>query len=131
MERRYAYDEAVAQNRSNFISGIMDGKLNILRPTGGALSSAELEVLLSKKGFQRLGDLRTLHLKDTAAREDKNGYEYLYSLPIQSLTREKAAALQKNADEAAVKLRSLRALTPQSMWLADLAALRAALKEKP
>ena len=54
------------------------------------------------------------------------GYDYLTKMPIRQLTAEKKAALEKQAHDLFVKIEALRGKTVQSIWLEELAELRAA-----
>ena len=136
--QKHAFDEAVATNKSSFVRRIIQGELNLLRN-----STASIIADLVKQGFQPMSELRTLHLKghgkndnlvpvggsvdgDTSKASDA-GFSYLLTMPIQSLTLERAAALETQAKEAAQRLSALRAQSPSDMWLQDLDALEAKL----
>ena len=57
-------------------------------------------------------------------------FDYLLSMPIWSLTKERAEALQAESAAKASEVRSLLATTPSQMWLTDLAHFEAALDQQ-
>ena len=63
----------------------------------------------------------------TQTQEQGGGYQYLTSMPIQSLTAERLTSLQQQAADSADRLQAILASTEASLWLADLDRLSEAL----
>ena len=86
-----------------FISGVAKVTIKVAK-----LSRKELESLLASQGFKAI---------------DK-----LISLPIYSLTLDKAQEAKDRLDAKTEELEAFRLETPESQWTKDLDALEAALK---
>jgi len=56
-----------------------------------------------------------------------NGYDYLLSMPLWSLTLEKVEALKAEKRKKEMELDTLSKITPKAMWLTDLDAFLVAL----
>ena len=110
LERRIASEtQRLEEERSTldeiyrFISGVAKGTIKVAK-----LSRKELESLLESQGFKAI---------------DK-----LVSLPIYSLTLDKAQEAKDRLDAKTKELEAFRLETPESQWTKDLDALEAALK---
>jgi len=58
-----------------------------------------------------------------------NGYDYLLSMPLWSLTLEKVEALKAEKKKKEVELENLAKITPKAMWITDLDAFLVSLFE--
>lgn len=139
-----ALDLLRLDNRQRFILMVVDGKLRIAKRAKADLMS-ELrakqfdEIFPKKKGNAAKKGSRSTSPEDDAAGEDDNskddpgennsGYDYLLSMPLWSLTRERVARLRKQRDEKQCELDEMRKITPQALWETDLATLEKALLE--
>lgn len=125
LERKYAFDEALASSRSRFIGCVLDGGLRLMKSTGGAISFTDMQANLIALKFMPYEDLVSTHLGSNALStdDDKKQFSYLLSLPIQSLTEERMLYLQEKAQQASAKLEKLRKQTIEMMWLEDLDSL--------
>lgn len=62
--------------------------------------------------------------------EPQGAYDYLLSMPIYSLTRERVELLQKERQEKETELNRLLAQTPKDLWRADLDAFEQGWRER-
>jgi hypothetical protein len=58
------------------------------------------------------------------------GYDYLLSMALSSLNMEQVAKLKQDADSKRLELEAIGSMTPETMWLRDLAELRACLQKE-
>jgi DNA topoisomerase-2 len=65
-------------------------------------------------------------LFESYSRDD--GFAYLLDMKLTSLTKERVEELTRSLASKEACLESLKATTPEQLWLADLAALRPALE---
>jgi DNA topoisomerase-2 len=115
-------------NKARFIMAVIDGDLKV-----NNRKKADLLQDLSSRGFDTIYAPK----KKTTTNEEENddeaptsigkGYDYLLSMPIWSLTFEKAEKLQSQLREKEQELEALRSATPESLWDKDLIALEAGL----
>jgi DNA topoisomerase II len=128
-------EELKLRNQSKFVSEIYSGNI-ALTSAGRPISTDSMNQTLREKGFAPQKDIDAIIAKylpisrsSATTTSDTDDYSYLLSLPIRSLTLERAQALQNRATQTQLELESLRALTPEEMWLAELQILREKLLE--
>lgn len=90
-------------NRARFIKSIIDDKIVVK-----GVKRAELEKVLTQMSFDR----------------DEGTFDYLLSMPIQTLTQEKYDDLCKKVDSKNKELERVISTTHEKMYRDDLAALR-------
>jgi|TARA_B110000208_G_scaffold156586_1_gene189975 hypothetical protein len=69
-------------------------------------------------------------VKDNVADSD-DGYSYLLSMPLSSLTSENVTRLEAESEKAEAAATTMRGLTPVQIWLAELDALEGAIAKLP
>ena len=121
----------------------------ILRVIAGSLvvsnrKKTELLEELKKTGFKLFAEKKQIKKDEDMTNENENendeqenssassvslsqGYDYLLSMKIWSLTMEKVHSLTVERDEKRNELEILMAKTPEDLWLEDLDALDDAL----
>lgn len=92
-------DMTEADAKRRFIEYVIAKKIPIL-----GIKKAELEKMLEKFEFPKIDD----------------GYNYLLNLPIQSLTAERAEALNKEVRSLEAKIKEYESLTVADMWNQEL-----------
>jgi DNA topoisomerase II len=129
-------EELKLRNQSKFVSEIYSGNI-ALTSAGRPISTDAMNQTLRARGFASQKEIDAIIAKYLpvsrssagASASDVDDYAYLLSLPIRSLTLERAQALQNRASQTQLELETLRALTPEEMWLTELLALREKLLE--
>ena len=117
-------------NQARFILMIIDGKL-VVSKKKKAILVQELRAHKFKAIGKNLNapkekDLDPLADEDEEKEEEENAelgaadYDYLLSMPIWSLTKERIDRLQKQIDEREAEIDTLSKLTPQDLWKKDL-----------
>lgn len=97
-------DEITMLNeKARFLKAIIDKKLKI-----GNLPKKDVLDWLEKNKFAKFG----------------GGYDYLTSMPIHNLTKERYEEILKQTDKKKIELKEVEAKTPKDMYLADLAELK-------
>ena len=89
-----------------FILYIIDNKLEINNKKRN-----DIEMKLIELGFPKLGKNKD---------DEKVSYDYLLSLPVYNLTKEKIDELKKNKDDKESEFNELNDLSPEEMWLHEL-----------
>ena len=120
--------------RMRFVREIVDGVL-VIR----GRKKAEIVKDLSTRGYPLLESANTATAESNAevevTEEGENnkevsgtakGYDYLLSMPIYSLTKEKIDQLARERDNKEAELNNLLARTPKDLWSADLDEFEAA-----
>jgi DNA topoisomerase-2 len=62
-----------------------------------------------------------------SSESDPSGYDYLLSMPLWSLTKERVDELRRQRDEKAKELERMRATRPTALWMQDLEQLEQVL----
>ena len=133
---RLAVDEEVCRNKARFVDSILDGSLTIISQGRAPKTDTELEKDLVEMEFAKMSKIRNRLLTGSesaeaqASDESQGGYSYLLSMPISSLTKQRAADLGAAATVALDKLTALSAASPQALWLADLEVLKQCLLKR-
>ena len=100
------------------------GEIELVDPkTKKSRSRSELASLLELRELPRL-------VKDNVADSD-DGYSYLLSMPLSSLTSENVTRLEAESEKAEAAATTMRGLTPVQIWLAELDALEGAIAKLP
>ncbi|GFR51194.1 hypothetical protein Agub_g13541 [Astrephomene gubernaculifera] len=134
MLRAAQLDQLRADNRMRFILAVVSGKLEVRNR-----KRADIERDLEAQGFDRMsktgaaakvpepsGDDGEDGDQPSASSASGASYDYLLSMSIYSLTKEKIAALQEEAARAAARVDYLASITGQHMWSQDLDEFEAA-----
>jgi DNA topoisomerase-2 len=92
-----------------FILYIIENKLEINNK-----KRAVIEEKLTEFGFPKLGKNKD---------DEKVSYDYLLSLPVYNLTKEKIDELKKNKDDKETEFNELNDLSPEEIWSNELGIL--------
>jgi DNA topoisomerase-2 len=93
--------------RARFTAAVVAGTLALL-----GRAKAELEAALEESAYPTFGD---------------DGFDYLLTMPVSSLTSERVQRLEADAVAKAAELYALRGTEPLDMWMKELDELEAAL----
>lgn len=97
------------QNKSRFLESIISGSLNLRnRP----LKEIEEEI-------EHSGMIRLAHSKS-----DSPSYDYLMSIPLSGLTKEKCDELKKEISTITTRMTELKNKTSKDLWMEDLMEFR-------
>ena len=113
------HEHRMLSAKVRFIQEIIVKTLDVMN-----VKMSDLERQLADKEYPRDDDADA----DATESDDATpagGYDYLTKMPIRQLTAEKKSALEKQAHDLNVKIEALREKTVQSIWLEELAELRA------
>eukprot|EP00536_Pseudo-nitzschia_multiseries_P002545 jgi/Psemu1/235795/estExt_Genewise1.C_340082 len=134
------YKSAVLKNKARFIQLVSEGKFDLM---SGQLTEEKSVSELKSLGFKTFDELKSLrnqnrvHEKliegglsestdDEVTEEnhsDKSSFDYLFKMPLSSLTSDKISALTKEASETESNLNEIRDLRSEELWLSDLEKL--------
>jgi DNA topoisomerase-2 len=98
---------ALVTNKAKFIKDIIDGKLKI--------NNVPKDKIIA---YLKTNDYDTVH----------GSYDYLLSMAIHSLTKERYEKLLQEKEGCIIALKTLKATDPKEMYLNDLKKLKAAIK---
>ncbi len=141
MSKKFALEEAISRNKSRFVDEIIRGDLSIINSNNGSgIKENELQRILVDKRYPKMKELRNISSinsndifdvvqESEQSTETENDYEYLYSMPIHSLTEAKAIELRKQSEISTRKYNELKANTPEDLWISDLNELSNKLKK--
>jgi DNA topoisomerase II len=118
-------EELKLRNQSKFVSEIYSGKIDLVS-SGRPVPSEVMNQNLRARGYSPQAEIDSIvakYLPLNRSSSEAEDYSYLLSLPIRSLTLERADALQNRALQTQSDLQTLRALTPEGIWLAELQIL--------
>jgi DNA topoisomerase-2 len=93
-----------------FILYIIENKLEINNK-----KKNDIEIKLDEMSFPKLGKNKD---------DDKISYDYLLSLPVYNLTKEKIDELKKNKNDKETEFNELNNLSPEEMWSNELELLK-------
>lgn len=96
-------DVKFLSNRARFIKAIVDKELNV-----NGVKKADLVAMLSSMGFDK----------------EEDTFDYLLTMPIQTLTKEKYEELCKKVDVKHKELEKVKRTTHEKMYRDDLSLLR-------
>ncbi|CAG8462855.1 12168_t:CDS:10, partial [Ambispora leptoticha] len=115
------------ENKYRFVTMIIDGQLEIKNK-----KHAEVVALLDHHKFRRFENTQKNHAQssttstDDEENEEENdnglGYDYLLTMPIRSITYERAKKLKEERDQKNEEMNSLRGLSAKDLWNNDLEA---------
>jgi len=130
------YKSAVLKNKARFIQLVSEGKIDLI---GGQMSEEKTVSQLKSFGCNTVDELKAfrnntiIHEKlieddfswseDEVKEEnqnDKSSFDYLFKMPLSSLTSNKISALMKEASETESNLNKIRDLRSEELWLSDL-----------
>ncbi|CAL8463907.1 g3442 [Coccomyxa elongata] len=120
-------------NETRFILAVVSGDLVVSNR-----KKADIVADLEREGYDKMPVnkkavvVASLDDHDEGAEEAivEINFDYLLSMPINSLTLEKVQALQEEADRQAAEVARLHATTPPQLYNRDLDAFEAALAER-
>ncbi|KAK9790352.1 hypothetical protein WJX73_001002 [Symbiochloris irregularis] len=126
-------------NRVRFILAVIAGEVVISNR-----KRAEIEAQLDAEGYDRMpntkkgqttvdlqkGEVPGEELSEEAAAAVKLSFDYLLSMALWSLTAEKVAALQAEAEEQEAEVARVEATTPADLYREDLQAFEDAMDER-
>jgi DNA topoisomerase-2 len=92
-----------------FILFIIENKLEINNK-----KKLDIETKLIELGFPKIGKSKD---------DDKVSYDYLLSLPVYNLTKEKIDELKQNKDDKETEFNELNSITPEEIWTSELNTL--------
>ncbi|VEU35638.1 unnamed protein product [Pseudo-nitzschia multistriata] len=138
------YKSEVLKNKARFIQLVSDGKIHLV---GGQMTEEKTVSELTSFGFRTVEELNSLrnnnsiHDKlagcdvgpsenDEVVEENYNGkssFDYLFKMPLSSLTSDRISALMKEAAETESNLNDIRGLRSEELWLSDLDKLASRL----
>ena len=98
---------ALVTNKARFIKDIIDGKLKI--------NNVPKDKIIA---YLKTNDYDTVH----------GSYDYLLSMAIHSLTKERYEKLLQEKEGCIIALKTLKATDPKEMYLTDLKKLKASIK---
>jgi DNA topoisomerase II len=101
---RWGQDRKIAEERARFIRYVIKGTLKL---SGRPVASVERDLENDEKPFLKVDD----------------SYDYLLSMPMRSLTKEKAEELEAKAEAARLKVSELKAKTEVDLWADDLKSM--------
>jgi DNA topoisomerase-2 len=100
----WGQDRKVAEERARFIRMVIKGDIKLMnRP----VALVERDLGSRDRPFLKVDD----------------SYDYLLSMPMRSLTKEKAEELDAKAEAARIKVSTLRARTEVDLWADDLTSI--------
>jgi len=115
-------------NQAKFILEFVEGKLIISRR-----KESEIAKDLVSRGYKRIFKKKK---KDVGAQEEEEhedtsleGYDYLVSMNIRSLTLEKVESLRQKLMTKKTELEKLEKTSPEDLWEADLVEFEKCLQE--
>eukprot|EP00980_Cylindrotheca_fusiformis_P011959 scaffold2830_cov131-Cylindrotheca_fusiformis.AAC.80 len=127
------------RNKARFIELVSEGKIDLL---SGKVSKQDSQAILQELEFDTARDLARVRNNnsvynkkghDTDANEHDeilasgDDYDYLFKMPLSSLTKEKIEELTLDAKNAESNLQALQGLEPKELWMSDLDKLAAHL----
>jgi DNA topoisomerase-2 len=98
---------ALVTNKARFIKDIIDGKLKV--------NNVPKDKIVA---YLKTNDYDTVH----------GSYDYLLSMAIHSLTKERYEKLLQEKEGCIIALKTIKATDPKEMYLTDLKKLKAAIK---
>lgn len=121
-------------NRMRFVLAVLSGELKIANR-----KKAELVAELHAKGYAPFEPAARRPAAGDAAQDESDepatdapgtrGYDYLLSMPLWSLTRERVEALRAECDGKEAELAALVATSPVQLWERDLTAVEEGLAD--
>eukprot|EP00531_Pseudo-nitzschia_arenysensis_P013578 CAMPEP_0116116060 /NCGR_PEP_ID=MMETSP0329-20121206/837_1 /TAXON_ID=697910 /ORGANISM="Pseudo-nitzschia arenysensis, Strain B593" /LENGTH=178 /DNA_ID=CAMNT_0003609531 /DNA_START=311 /DNA_END=847 /DNA_ORIENTATION=- len=135
------YKSALLENKARFIQLVSEGKIDLV---GGRLSEDKTVSVLRSHGFNTMYELKSLRNDNSVHKTKHHGtaednevildndrnnesFDYLFKMPLSSLTSDKISTLTKDASEMKTNLNSIRNLRSEELWLSDLDKLGKAL----
>lgn len=109
---KYTQDLKILSNQVRFIKMVINEEI----------------VIFNRKKVDLITELKRLKFEPMDEDEEKGEYDYLLSMQLWNLTKERVDKLNENHTQAGNLLEMLKGMTTKQMWLDDLRALEEALK---
>lgn len=134
LESKLNHASALLKNKARFIEMVADGKLALL---GGNVSKDDSFAKLKELNFQSSVDLEQIRTDNSLRRKRKENdvspvddgddapqsgseYDYLFKMPLSSLTTDKIAELNKDVATAQANLKEIQQSETTEVWMRDL-----------
>lgn len=132
LESEMSYNAALFRNKARLIESVIAGEIDLM---SGRKSKQETASRLEELNFMpssRLKEIRNDNAPfrrrdqppilegDTNGESDDSEFDYLLSMPLSSLTAEKVASLQEDAEKKDKELEATRATSASDLWRRDL-----------
>jgi DNA topoisomerase-2 len=127
------YSSVKLRNKARFIGLVSQGKIDLL---SGKVSKEQSYAEVKKLEFPTAGQMQEIRnnnsLRGNRPEDDSTenssvaldkDYDYLFKMPLSSLTREKIEDLTRDATQAESNLQGLLSTNPEELWMADLEKL--------
>lgn len=129
-------EELRLSNRARFIQMVIAGTLKVSnRPKKelmAELKKKKFDQIFPKKKNARAGDAEEEPAEESDDEDDTvsgKGYDYLLSMPLWSLTKERVAKLLEDVDLKNAEIDEMEATTEQALWEKDLSHLEEVLDD--
>eukprot|EP01117_Protostelium_nocturnum_P016728 TRINITY_DN6686_c0_g1_i1.p1 TRINITY_DN6686_c0_g1~~TRINITY_DN6686_c0_g1_i1.p1 ORF type:complete len:1240 (-),score=441.38 TRINITY_DN6686_c0_g1_i1:349-4068(-) len=120
---KLAKDVLILSNKSRFCSMVSEGKIVV-----GGRSKSDLISQLKQNEFSPLLDLKENALEEKEEEKPKKGesegFDYLLSIPLYSLTSERMEKLEKEKTSREKELKKMQKATAIDLWREELISLR-------
>eukprot|EP01083_Nonionella_stella_P065291 170945_1 len=110
-------------NKARFILAVISGEVVVTN-----VRKVRLEARLTELKFDKFAKARVNWSEEKEEESGGKSFDYLLSMPIQSLTKEKVDEIQKQRDDKMSQLKKLQATSSQALWRVDLDDLEKALE---
>jgi DNA topoisomerase-2 len=134
------YKSALLENKARFIQLVSEGQINLV---GGELSEDKTVSILTSLGFNTMDELKSIRNDNSIQKKpakdgsgasaddfvksdnptDMSSFDYLFKMPLSSLTSDKIGILTKEASETKSNLNEISSLRSEELWLSDLEKL--------
>jgi len=118
------------ENRVRFILLVVQGEIKVAN-----VKRKDLIVTLTKHQFKKIYSHNNVLKEEDEEQQQENdsetgsGYDYLLSMPIWSLTKERITKLTEERDKKIEEMKNLEQTAPSQLWLHDLEKLEQILDE--
>jgi DNA topoisomerase-2 len=139
LQAQMEYSASKQRNKARFIQMVSDSEIDLV---GGRISRDEASSILRENSFSTVTELDSIKKSNSLAKnedqldeagddtstddsesEDNSDFDYLLKMPLFSLTKEKIASLNQEAQKIEEELRNVRAMQPEELWMSDLEKL--------
>lgn len=133
LKSKLNHTSALLKNKARFIELVAGGQLELL---GGKVTKEESYAKLKELEFQTFADLEEIRT-DNSLRNKRGGkdvpldeeieisgsgsdFDYLFKMPLSSLTTEKIADLNRDVAKAEENLKEIQQADTRELWMTDL-----------
>lgn len=127
LESKMEYTATMLRNKARFIQMVSDGQIDLI---GGQKSKEETSKILQDSGFTTGAELDAIRNQksshDNPSESDStvsSDFDYLFKMPLSSLTREKIEDLNNEASKTDSELNEIHDTKPEQLWMSDLEKL--------